>query len=76
MLKEQEKHTGDIYFAYEKGENNGYEENDTAFELMCNLVEYRDFVTILEMSELEFRGIFDILRPGDYMIHILYSEKR
>lgn len=76
VIGEHEKHAGDIYFAYEQGTNSGYEKYDTAFDLMCGLVEYMDFITVLEMSETEFSGIFDVLRPGDYMIHILYSEKR
>lgn len=76
ICHEHSLHTGDIYYYYEKGKNNGYEEYNTVYDMMMELAEYKEFVTVLEMSDMDFREIYDLLRPGDYMLHIPYSEKR
>jgi hypothetical protein len=68
----QGRHCGDMYFYYEREgeERSSYE---TAFDCMCCFAE-NDSPAILDVTNKEFRQIFDILKPGDYLIHISWDE--
>ena len=60
------EHCGDIYFHYEKDDKDNFE---TVYDCMLQFANDKEMPVVLDMQETDFSQIFDLLRPGHYMVH-------
>ena len=68
----QGEHCGGIYFYYETEEER--KEFETAYDCMWQFSTTKDAPIVLDMQQAEFSQLFDLLRPGCYLIHFTDSQ--
>jgi len=68
----QGEHCGGIYFYHESKEERA--EFETAYDCMWQFADTKDAPIVLDMQQIEFSQLFDLLRPGCYMVHFSDSE--
>lgn len=66
------EHCGGIYFYNETEEER--EPYETVYDCMWQFSTTKDAPIVLDMQQAEFSQLFDLLRPGCYMIHLSDSN--